>query len=142
MSDAERTSLMENLAFHSPLSLRDCCEGLRRTLDLPEFFFDCENETEWGLVEVDGLEYNVSRPYKKGTLQSWNNSTPPDCNFGMILIFYRDHDHAGDHEWAEEHVVLPVSQAIADALDTPVHYHQTWFGVGNTVNRNQTVNPR
>lgn len=134
----DRTSLMEHLSLASPLSLRDCCERIRAALRLPEFSFDSENETEWGLVEVDNIEYNVSRPYEEGTLQEWDDSVPPTCNFGISLIIYREHPHAGDHTWALGSLVTPVGEALARQLETPIFFHRTWFGAGKNTTRNLT----
>jgi hypothetical protein len=72
--DFGRIRLMEFLALDSPLSLEEFCHIFRRLFGLPEFKYDCENETEWGLVEHEGIEYNVSRPYERGTLEDWDGS--------------------------------------------------------------------
>ena len=142
MNGIERTAMIELLAAKSPLTLRDFCERVREILDLPEFHFDSENETEWGHVEVDNIEYNVSRPYEEGTLQEWDDTVPAGCNFGISLILYREHSHANDHEWAVGHLVAPVAQQLADAFNIPVRYHRTWCGPGNNVPRTQDFHPK
>lgn len=118
---------MEHLAFASPLPLRECCEKIRTAIELPEFIYDYENATEWGLVEVDNIEYNVSRPYDDGTLQEWDDTVPPDCNFGVSLIIYREHAHAGDHEWATAALVEPFIRKATRELGVPIFHHRTWI---------------
>ncbi len=89
---------------------------------------------------LENVEYNVSRPYQVGTLQSWDDSVPAGCNFGISLILLRGHLHP-NHEWALENLVHPVAQAIADEFVVPVHYHRTWLGVGRNVARNGLFAP-
>jgi hypothetical protein len=79
--DLSHIRLMECLALDSRLSLEELCDVFRRLFRLPEFGYDCENETEWGLVEHEGIEYNVSRPYERATLEEWDGSVPVGCNF-------------------------------------------------------------
>jgi len=59
-----RTRLIEHLAVDCPLSLLEFCDAMRRQFRLPAFQFDFENDTEWELVEYEGIEYNVSRPVR------------------------------------------------------------------------------
>ncbi len=76
---------MEHLAIHSQLDLTDFCRKLSILLNLPDFRFDSENETEWGEAKNEYLIINVSRPYEKGTLQEWDNTVPAGCNFGISI---------------------------------------------------------
>ncbi len=131
-----RTSVMEHLAFTSDLDLQGFCQRFQKALNLPEFKFDGANETEWGFVEVGSVEYNVSRPYKPGTLQIWDKSVPAGCNFGVSLILHGEHPDSYNHEWAFDNLVVPVAQKIADEFRITVHYHRTWLGVGQSVERN------
>lgn len=80
-----RTQLAEHFAFWSPLSLTQLCRLVGERLQLPEFTFDFENETEWGIASRDGLEYNMSSPYEDGTLQKWDSSVPAGCNIGLMV---------------------------------------------------------
>lgn len=132
---------MEHLALKSPLSLRSFCDRVRSILGLPEFCFDFENETEWGTATEDCIEYNVSRPYKVGTLQKWDRTVPTGCNFGISLTVCDDHPHANESEWAPEHLVSAVAQKLATSFGLPVYYHRTWRGPGNNVQRNQIFRP-
>lgn len=136
-----RTSVMEHLAFTSDLDLQGFCKRFQRALNLPEFEFDGENETEWGLVEVGGVEYNVSRPYERGTLQAWDKSVPSGCNFGVSLILYEDDPDSYNHEWAFDNLVVPVAQKIADEFRIRVYYHRTWLGAGQNVERDMVFRP-
>ena len=124
----DRIAFMEHLAFRSDLGLAEACERLARGLGLPPFALDAENETAWGLVEVDGVEVNVSRPYEAGTLQEWDETTPPGCNFGVILIVSKGHPAYPDHQRAMQRLVPSYGQRIADALTTCVYHHRLWLG--------------
>ena len=68
---------MEHLALDCSLSLREFCHAIQQQFELPAFAFDFENETEWGLVAHAGIEYNVSRPYERGTLTDCASRRPP-----------------------------------------------------------------
>jgi hypothetical protein len=141
MSNARLPKLTEHLSLRSEFSLREFCVRFRAILNLPPLSFDCENETEWGLVVRDGVEYNVSRPYEEGTLEEWDDTVPLGCNFGIGLSLLRGHPHL-THERAEENLVAPVGQALATEFATEVHLHRTWLGVGNNVRRHRTFHPR
>ena len=132
---------MEHIAFVCDLDLQGFCERLQKVLNLPGFEFNHENKTEWAYVEVDNLEYNVSRPYNPGILHVWDNTVPPGCNFGISLILYREHPNAHNHEWTFDNLVLPIGQRIADEFQITVHYHRTWLGVGQNVERNLVFHP-
>ena len=42
----DRIRLMEHLAVDCRLSLVEFCDAMQRSFSLPEFEYDCENETE------------------------------------------------------------------------------------------------
>ena len=132
---------MEHLALNSPLPLGGFCDRMREILDLPEFCFDRENETEWGTTTADQVEYNVSRPYEVGTLQEWDHTVPAGCNIGISLTVCSDHPHTTDLAWVADHLVSPVAQKLANGLRIPIHYHRTWCSPGNNIPRNQIFNP-
>ena len=127
----DRIAFIEHLALRSDLGLNDVCQHLASDLGLQPFQFDSENETEWGSVEVDGVEVNVSKPYEVGTLQRWDSTTPRACNFGILLIIATGHPVYSDHERAVEGLVPSYAQGIADALMTDV-YHHRWWGPGGS----------
>jgi len=141
MNSANQTALMEHLAVAVPISLREFCDRCRQVLNLPEFTYDSENETEWGIAQMQDSEFNVSRPFELGTLQEWDDTVPEGCNFGVSLILYDSHPHANDHDWALDHLVAPAAQKIANVFSIPVHYHRTWFGPGNNVSRSSAFHP-
>lgn len=130
------TKRQEHLALYSPLDLEDFCSKFKNSLGLPEMHFDAENETEWGLIEFGNIEYNVSRPYQKGTLQEWDDSIPPDCNFGITLSIHENHPLADDTEWIKDNLVSIVANRLASTFETPVYYHRTWLGVGKNETKN------
>jgi hypothetical protein len=125
-----RTLLMEHLALSSELDLQAFCGRLQKILDLPVFIYDHENRTEWGFIEVENIEYNVSRPYEPGTLREWDGTVPLGCNFGISLILYREPPHSHSHEWAFNNLVVPIGQKIADEFQNrcllPLHLAWCW----------------
>ena len=136
-----RTRLMEHLAVDCPLSLHEFCGAMQRQFELSDFVFDCENATEWGLVEHDGIEYNVSRPYERGTLKEWDDSVPVGCNFGVILIVAQDCSPGRNAEWSSDELVPHVGQGLADLFGQRVYHHRTWLGVGNNLSRKRVFHP-
>lgn len=132
---------MEHLAIAAPFTLRTFCDRCRQILSLPKFFYDSENETEWGIAEMQNIEYNISRPYETGLLQKWDDTVPDGCNFGVSLVLYETHPNANDHEWVYSNLVTPVAQKLSDGFAISVHYHRTWLGVGNNQQRNKTFSP-
>jgi hypothetical protein len=138
----DRTRLMELLAVDCPLTLEAFCDAMRGRFGLPDFEFDSENETEWGLVERDGIEYNVSRPYERGTLQKWDDSVPAGCNFGVTLIVSKDCPPYQDVEWSSAELVPNIGQGLADLLGQRVYHHRSWVGVGDNVMQRRVFHPR
>lgn len=122
---------MEHLALHSDLTLKDFCSRLMPLLDLPEFEYDFENETEWGESKAGDLTFNVSRPYEAGTLTRWNDTVPESCNFG-ITIARKEVDQAE---------IWRIGQVIADAFNETVHYHTSWIRPGKTIKREIEIRP-
>jgi hypothetical protein len=133
--------LMEHMSVRSSLTLRKFCSRLARALGLPGFAFDSENETEWGLVVVDGVEYNVSRPYKPSMLQQLDSTTPDGCNISVSIVLYSGCARANDHVWVADNLVVPVSLKICNEFKTDVYYHRTWFGPGKNVPRHEVYRP-
>ncbi len=127
----DRVARIEHLALGCSLALPAICAAVARALQLPELQLDFENETEWGAVEVDGLEYNVSRPYRRDTLRSWDPSVPYGCNVGLAISFAADHPHVDDDQWVNATLLASVVPRIAAALGCIVHHHRTWRPAGH-----------
>ncbi len=137
----DRIRHMELLAIDCPLSLREFCDAMQRRLGLPTFEFDFENETEWGLIEHAGIEYNVSRPYERGTLAKWDGLVPVGCNFGVTLMVSQDRPPRHNAEWSFVELVPDVGQRLADTFGMPVYHHRTWMGVGKSMVRDPPSTP-
>lgn len=118
--------MIEHLATKADLSLEDFCTKLTAGLKLPEFEYDAENETEWGLAQIGDFEINVSRPYTAGTLQAWDSSTPDGCNFGVSLIVAESAPLGQNAEWACKELVPPYAQMIANIIGSDVYHHSVW----------------
>lgn len=137
-----RIRFMEHLAVETPISLEEFCNLMRRELALPEFKFDSEDETEWCCVEHRGIEFNISRPYSPGTLQDWDDSVPPNANFGVSLMVSTDCPRSQDLTWASAELVPEVARRLAQSLGRTVHHHRTWLGVGENLYPSQTFLPQ
>ena len=140
MSDAANIAIMEHLSLHSPLSIQDFCARFSSVFHLPEFHFDAENETEWGTVEFEHVEFNVSKPYEADTLRGWDSTVPFGCNFGISLILLRSHK-SPTHEWALEQLETPVARALANEFSTTVYFHRTWLAPGQNIARHAQFHP-
>ncbi len=140
--DFSQIRVMEHLAIDCPLSLRDFCDAMQQRFELPDFEFDAENETEWGLVEHEGIEYNVSRPFEVGTLQSWDQSVPEGCNVGVSLLVSQECPPTQDVEWGSATLVPHVAEGLADLFGSTVYHHRSWLGVGENVIRTKVFYPK
>jgi hypothetical protein len=139
--DFGRIRLTESLALDSPLALEGLCDVFRVLFGLPEFEYDCENETEWGLMEQEGIEYNVSRPYERGTLEEWDGSVPVGCNFGITLMVSQECPPGRDAAWGSAEFAPRIGQALADRLGTRVYHHRS-SSAGESVVRKVVFHPR
>ena len=122
-----RIARMEHFALETELSLKALCASIREELALPAFHFDGENETEWGWSELDGIEYNVSRPYESTTLREWDPSVPTGCNVGITIEISNTHPRCDDADWIHETFIPVVTRRLHKALATPIHHHRTWL---------------
>ena len=122
--------IQEHLAFQSNRGLEEICGVLQQTLDLQEFSFDRENETEWGIARYRGMELNVSKPYECIRLREWDDSVPTGCNVGVTLTFQNK-----SKKQDRESQVDQIGEAIAAVLERPVYYHRTWLGPGKNVSQ-------
>ena len=132
---------MEHLAVDCSLSLREFCEKMRRLFRLPEFEFDFEDKTEWGWVVHEGVEYNVSRPYKRGILEELDSSVPVGCNIGISLMVSQERPQSQGAGWSSADLVPQVGQGLANLLGRRVYHHRTWVRVGENVIRNGVFIP-
>jgi hypothetical protein len=137
----EEIRFIENLCTTSTLSLEEFCDKLSKELALPDFEYDAENETEWGWVEIDHIEINVSRPYESGKLQDWDESAPPDCNFGISLVVANNAPTAWNSMWSLEELVPKFAQRIANVIDKSVYHHRTWLAPGDNIRRVGVYSP-
>ena len=128
--------MKHHLALQSNLELETFCKVFSSLNDLPPFRFDFENETEWGEVELNGIWYNVSRPYEAGTLHAWDATVPSDCNFGITLGTQKklSFSEVFKNEFAA--LTSRIAQKLAVKLNTTVYHHRTWL------NPDQSIDPK
>jgi hypothetical protein len=131
--EPSRIARMEHFALATELSLKTLCARLRDALALPEFQFDDENETEWGWSELDGIEYNVSRPYESQTLRRWDGSVPEGCNVGITVMVAKSHPRSDERDWIVASLVPAMAARLQEALATVVHHHRSWEPHGDAL---------
>jgi len=125
MIETEQIESKEHLALFAPMGLKEFCKRFKSILKLPQMEFDYENETEWCNVKHNGIEYNVSRPYKKGTLHEWDSSAPESCNFGICLSFRKGFFA----KKIKSEIIKNLGNKLAKEFNTNITYHRTWYGV-------------
>lgn len=132
----------EHLATNCSISLEEFCFEMQKRFGLPDFKFDSENETEWGSVQFLGIEYNVSRPFEKRTLQEWDETVPAGCNFGISLTVSKKCPPEQDINWSKIEFVPHIGQNIADLFGQTVYHHRTWLKIGNNLSQNRLFTPK
>jgi hypothetical protein len=140
--EINRIRFIEHLAIDCPLSLEEFCHAMQQKFGLPDFEFDFENETEWDLVEYEGIEYNISRPYEPDTWGGWVETVPAGCNFAITLQVSEDCSPEQNIHWSFAELVPSVGQRLADLFMQPVYHYRTWFGVGRSKTQKQTFHPK
>ena len=139
--DIQTTKRLEHITLKSDLDLLTFGKKFQTALTLPTMEHDYENETEWLDIGHNEINYNISRPYKEGTLQEWDDTTPEGCNFGIVLGIHKNHPHVLDNSWVDN-MVGNVCRQLARAFNTTVYHHRTFtFGTDKSVRKNIVFNP-
>jgi hypothetical protein len=134
--DIQVIKRLEHISLKSELDLMAFGELFQKELTLPTMKYDYENETEWLEIDQDGINYNISRPYKEGTLQEWDDTTPKGCNFGIILSIHKDHPYVLDNKWVDN-IVGKFCKQLAITYNTTVNHHRSFiFGIGISERKN------
>ena len=127
--DTDVIRRLERICLKSDLDLTGFGEKFQNVLTIPEMEYAHENETEWLEIDLDGINYNISRPYEEGTLQEWDDTTPEGCNFGIVLSIHKDHPSVLDNTWVEN-MVATICKQLATTFNTTVYHHRSFiFGV-------------
>ncbi|WP_196890105.1 hypothetical protein [Aureivirga sp. CE67] len=122
---------MEHLSIYCELSLIEFCNKLKNIMNISEFMFNMENETEWGESDNEFIKINVSRPFKVGMLQEWDSTVPAKCNFGITIL-----DGIKDVE-----EIKNICQLIANEFNSSIYYHRSWVSPGVNIKRNIQIQP-
>ena len=139
--DTQLVKRLEHITLESKLNLIAFGEKFQKVLTLPVMKHDYENETEWIEIDHDEINYNVSRPYEKGTLQEWDDTTPEGCNFGIVLSIHKYHSNVLDNVWVDA-MVANVCKKLAVTFNTSVYHHRSFtFGKDISEKKNIIFNP-
>ena len=90
----------------------------------------------------EGIEYNVSRPFERGTLEEWDGLVPVGCNVGVTLTAFTDCPPRQDPDWSSTEFVDSVGQTLADLLRRRVYHHRTWLRAGKNVTHKRVFQPK
>ena len=139
--DTDDIKRLERVCLKSDLNLPGFGEKFQNVLAVPKMEYDNESEAEWLEIDVDGFNYNISRPYKVGTLQEWDDTTPEGCNFGIDISIHKDHPSVLDNTWVEDRVAT-VCKQLATAFNTTVYHHRSFiFGINKSERKRVVFNP-
>ncbi len=133
--DIEQINKIEYFAVAIEIGLTEFCSRFQKILELPNMNYDYENETEWGEINYNGIDYNVSKPYDVGTLTEWDSTVPKNCNFGISFGISKTKNSL------EENEINQIGNLLSTEFKTNVYYHRTWFGIGKSEKRNLIFEP-
>ena len=134
--DIKEIKRLEHICLKSDLNLKTFGQKFEQLFSLPTMVYDYENETEWLTIDKDKINYNISRPYEIGTLQEWDDTTPEECNFGIVLSFHKDHSSINDNYLVDK-IVANICEQLSTTFETTVYHHRTFtFGIDISERKN------
>ena len=122
--DIDNISKIEHFSAFVDLSLKEFCDQFSSVLSLPEMTFITEDETESAEVNFNGIDYNISKPYKIGTLNEWDDNVPKEHNFGIVLSIDKANTDFNNTK------LEAIANVIATNFNTDLLYYRTWFSNG------------
>ncbi|MDN3619538.1 hypothetical protein QWY81_08750 [Polaribacter undariae] len=122
--DIDNISKIEHFSAFVDLSLKEFCEQFSLLLSLPQMTFITEDETESAEVNFNGIDYNMSKPYKIGTLNEWDDNIPKEHNFGIVLSIDKANTDFNNTK------LEAITNVIASNFNTDLLYYRTWFSNG------------
>lgn len=139
--DIKVTKRLEHVCLQHQLDLHSFGEKFRAVFSLPSMEYDYENETKWLTIDKDGINYNISKPYKDGTLQEWDDTTPRGCNIGIVISKHNEHIFVDDNQWVN-HFVADACKKLAQNFNTTVYHHRSFiFGIDKSEYKNIAFTP-
>ncbi|QVY66172.1 hypothetical protein [Polaribacter sp. Q13] len=122
--DIDNISKIEHFSTFVDLSLKEFCEQLSSVLSLPQMTFITEDERASAELSFNGIDYNVSRPFKIGTLNEWDDSVPKDHNFGLVLSIDKTNTDFNYTKLEE------IGNLLSTNFNTDLLHYRTWFSTG------------
>ncbi len=133
--DIEQINKIEYFAVAIEIGLTEFCKRFQRVFELPNMTYDYENETKWGEINYNGIDYNVSKPYDIGTLAEWDSTVPKHCNFGISFGISKTKHSLDENE------INRIGNLLSTEFKTNVYYHRTWLGIGKSEKHNLIFAP-
>ena len=122
--DIDNISKIEHFSAFVDLSLKEFCDQFSLVLSLPEMTFITEGETESAEVNFNGIDYNISKPYKIGTLNEWDDNVAKEHNFGIVLSIDKANTDFNNTK------LEAIANVIATNFNTDLLHYRTWFSNG------------
>jgi hypothetical protein len=122
--DIDNISKIEHFSAFVDVSLKEFCEQFSSVLSLPKMTFISEDETESAEVNCNGIDYNISKPYKIGALNEWDDNVPKEHNFAIVLSIDKTNTDFNNNK------LETIANLIATKYNTDLLYYRTWFSTG------------
>jgi hypothetical protein len=122
--DIENISKIEHFSTFVDLSLKEFCEKFSLLLELPQMTFSSEDELEYAEVNFNGIDYNISKPYKIGSLNKWDDNVLKNHNFGIILSIDKTNTDFNNTK------LETIANLISTNFNTDLLYYRKWFSTG------------
>ena len=122
--DIDNISKIEHFSAFIDVSLKEFCEQFNSVLSLPKMTFISEDETESAEVNCNGIDYHISKPYKVGVLNEWDDNVPKEHNFGIVLNIDKSNSDFNNTK------LEAIANLIATYFNTDLLYYRTWFSTG------------
>jgi hypothetical protein len=96
---------------------------MRQAFNLPDFRYDCEIDSRWGLSEREGVAVNVTQLTlgRRGHLEELPGGFP-DYNFLLILSVSSHLAGWEDGHWLLDSTIVDLSRRLASLIGVEVNY--------------------
>ncbi|PQJ73708.1 hypothetical protein BTO14_05745 [Polaribacter butkevichii] len=81
------------------------------------------------------MDYNISKPYKLGSLHECDDNVPKDHNFGIILSIDKVNTDFNNNK------LEVIANLISTSFNTDLLYYRTWFSNGFSTEKAHIFTP-
>ena len=133
--DIDTIAKIEHFSTLVDLNLKEFCDKFRLVLELPALTFNSEDETEWAEVNFEGINYNISKPYKVGLLNKWDDQVPEEHNFEITLTINKTNTNFNKAELEK------MGNLLSNHFNAYLLHYRTWFSSGFNTEKVQIFTP-